>query len=395
MIEKRLFITIFAFLFCVFSLASVLPAQVRSTEKILRSYFEDFRNDPAAAAQQPAASNLDIRLVTDEADAVLSILQKMKVGTPVNIDDWNRLFSTEGYIRLKGRESGGKWSFDDAQFREFVKSPELLARTDALAETLAGWKQADMKAAATRALAYLPAGTAIRCKVYPVIKPRTNSFVHELKTDPAIFLYLNPEMNAAQLENTVAHELHHIGYAAACLPALETEEFKNKPAGVRTVLEWVGSFGEGFAMLAAAGGPDVHPHAVSPASDRERWDKDMANFNADLKKVEAFFLDMLDGRLKGEEEIRKVASSFFGIQGPWYTVGWKMAVLIEKTYGRAKLIGCLCDPAAFLVAYNDAAAKHNALTGESLALWSPQLMKRLGLLIESGPRRFYHAESDH
>ncbi|HCS48462.1 MAG TPA: hypothetical protein DIW61_09490 [Candidatus Aminicenantes bacterium] len=331
----------------------------------------------SAAAQPQAPSNLDIRLVTDEADAVMFILKRMKVGEPVAAADWDRLFSTEGYVRLKKRESELKRSFEDAEFQKFVLSSELLAKTGALAETLELWKRADMRAAATRALAYLPAGTAIRAKVYPVIKPKTNSFVFELETDPAIFLYLNPDMNSAQFENTVAHELHHIGLAAACLPVYESEEFKKRPAEVRTVLEWIGAFGEGVAMLAAAGGPDVHPHAASPAPDRERWDKDMANFNADQKKVEAFFLDVLDGRLKEEAAIREVAFSFFGIQGPWYTVGWKMAELIEETFGRAKLIDCLCDPVALLVAYNEAAAMRSSQAGEALALWSPELLKRL------------------
>jgi hypothetical protein len=338
--------------------------------------FIGFPRRPVAPRPQ-TASNLDIRLMTDEADAVLSVLQELKAGTPLDKTDWDRLFATEGYIRLKKREFGVKRPFEDAEFRDFVLSSELLAKTEALAETLVRWERADLKAAAHRALAYLPAGTTIRAKVYPVIKPKTNSFVFELKTDPAIFLYLNPEMTAAQFENTVAHELHHIGYASACLPAYETDLFKRRPEEVRTVIEWAGAFGEGMAMLAAAGGPDIHPHAVSPQTDRDRWDKDMANFNADVKKVEAFFLDVLDGRLKGEEAIGQVASSFFGIQGPWYTVGWKMAAVIEKTFGRAKLIDCLCDPVAFLAAYNEAAAKHNAITGESLAIWSPLLLKRL------------------
>jgi hypothetical protein len=377
--NRRKFIIISVFLFCISSIAAALPLQVRSAEEILRSYVEDFRGDPAAAAQGSEAPNLDIRLMADEADAVLSVLQKLKAGAPVDEADWNRLFTTEGYVRLKKREAGIKRSFEDAEFREFVLSSELLAKTETLAETLVRWERADLKAAANRALAYLPAGTTIRVKVYPVIKPKTNSFVFELKTDPAIFLYLNPEMTAAQFENTVAHELHHIGYASACLPAYETDPFKKRPEEVRTVIEWAGEFGEGMAMLAAAGGPDIHPHAVSPESERERWDKDMKNFNSDLKKVENFFQDVLDGRLKGEEAIGEVGSSFFGIQGPWYTVGWKMAVTIEKTFGRAKLIDCLCDPVAFLALYNEAAAEQNAATGESLALWSAPLIKRLNL----------------
>lgn len=331
----------------------------------------------AAVATPQETSDLDIRLVTDEADAVLSILQKLRSGEAVTDEDWSRLFWTEGYVRLKKREAGVKRPFEDAEFRAFVLSPELLEKSSTLAQTLEQWKKAAMDAAAGRALAYLPSGTAIRAKVYPVIKPKTNSFVFELETDPAIFLYLNPEMTAAQFENTVAHELHHIGYAAACLPAYETEEFKGKPIEVRTVLEWVGAFGEGMAMLAAAGGPGIHPHASSPAAARERWDKDMANFNADLKKVEGFFLDVLDGRLKDEEKIREIAFSFMGIQGPWYTVGWKMAALVETAFGRPRLIDCLCDPEAFLSAYNDAAARQNTIAGESLSLWSPKLLNRL------------------
>lgn len=39
----------FTGLLCVSCLASVLPAQVRTVEEILRSYVEDFRRDPAAA----------------------------------------------------------------------------------------------------------------------------------------------------------------------------------------------------------------------------------------------------------------------------------------------------------------------------------------------------------
>jgi hypothetical protein len=366
---------VFCFLFPV----SGQSAEVRPAEEILCSYVEDFRSDPAAVRPQ-AASNLDIRLVTDEADAVMAILQKTKAAEPPAEADWERLFSTKGYIRLKKREAELKRSFEDQDFKGFVLSSELLARTAALAETLDRWKQADLRAAASRALAYLPAGTAIRAKVYPVIKPKTNSFVFELQTDPAIFLYLNPDMNSSQFENTVAHELHHIGLAAVCLPVYEGEEFKKKPAEVRAVLEWAGAFGEGIAMLAAAGGPDVHPHATSPVPDRERWDKDMASFDADLKKVNTFFLDVLDGRLKGEEAIREGGFSFFGIQGPWYTVGWKMAVLIEKTFGRAKLIDCLCDSAGFLASYNEAAAKRNARSRESLALWPSDLLKRIGSL---------------
>ena len=73
-------------------------------------------------------------------------------------------------------------------------------------------------------------------------------------------------------------------------------EIAKLPESTRNALLWMGAFGEGIAMLAAAGGPDVHPHAVSKAADRERWDRDAARFPEDLRKLEAFFRDLLAGR---------------------------------------------------------------------------------------------------
>lgn len=126
-------------------------------------------------------------------------------------------------------------------------------------------------------------------------------------------------------------------------------------------------------MLAAVGSPDVHPHAVSTPEERARWDADVANFNDDLKRVETFFINVLGSRLT-EDEIQKTASSFYGVQGAWYTVGWKMSVLIERTYGRAKLIECICDRRKLLRTYNKAAAKYNRKSREPLALWSASVI---------------------
>lgn len=56
----------------------------------------------------------------------------------------------------------------------------------------------------------------------------------------------------------------------------------------------------------------------------------MANFNRDLGTLEAFFWDVILRRLATPDTVQQVASTFFGVQGPWYTVGWKMAVVIER-----------------------------------------------------------------
>ncbi|MDY6876628.1 MAG: DUF5700 domain-containing putative Zn-dependent protease [Chloroflexota bacterium] len=138
------------------------------------------------------------------------------------------------------------------------------------------------------------------------------------------------------------------------------------------------AFGEGFAMLAAAGGPDVHPHTTSAPEDQMRWDRDMENFDQDMRSIEAFILDVLENRLKTEEEVRKAAFSFFGIQGLWYTVGRKMAVTIERIYGRANLVECFCNPGNLLATYNRAAREHNCSACKPLALWSPLLVAGIG-----------------
>ncbi len=326
-----------------------------------------------ASASVSRAQQVDVRLVTDEAEAVLAVLAKKQANEPITQADWTRVFSSEGYTRLKKRELAMERPFGEAEFQKFVLSDELAQRASALAETLARWKQADPTRSAELALAYLPAGARIRAKIYPVIKPRDNSFVFDVKTDPAIFLYLDPAVTQKKFENTLAHELHHIGYSTSC-PAAETSTgiARLSPTS-QTVLRWIGAFGEGFAMLAAAGGPSIHPHEVSKADEQARWDQDLKNFNADLKKVEQFFMRVLERRIAGAD-VQKEGFSFFGTQGPWYTVGWRMTTLIEETFGRQRLIEVMCDQRRLLATYNEAAARHNRDAEEPLASWSDSVI---------------------
>lgn len=326
----------------------------------------------ASASFAQTSSRVNLRIVTDEADALLSILEKRKANTPITDADWQRLFSSEGYVRLKKREQSMRRTFEDADFKTFVMSDALSERAPLLKQTLEKWKRADASRAAKLALAYLPANARIQAKIYPVIKPRENSFVFDLDKDPAIFLYLNPKVTTQKFENTLAHELHHIGFGTGC-PASETSAaIKQLPENVRNVYYWVSAFGEGFAMLAAAGGPKIHPHAVSLPDERAEWDKNILKFNSDLKLVEQFFLEIISGKLNEQERNTK-AASFYGVQGPWYTVGWQMAVTIESAFGRAKLIECMCDQ-RLLPTYNRAVKQ---TPNSKLSLWSDDLLSAL------------------
>jgi len=200
--------------------------------------------------------------------------------------------------------------------------------------------------------------------------------VFESQTNPAIFLYLDPQESAAKFENTVAHELHHIGYAS--VSSFADDKQKDVPANAKPAVEWMGAFGEGFAMLAAAGGTDADPHAASSPDEHARWEHDLANFNPDLSALQQFFIDIVDKKLTTKEKIDEKAYSFFGdAQGPWYTVGYEMAVIVEKRFGRKVLIDCMLDPRELLARYNQAATEINEHGPKKLALWSPELLQKI------------------
>src|ERR1044072_1078622 len=117
-----------------------------------------------------AAAQVNVRLVTDEAEAVLSVLAKHKANQTIAETDWQRIFQSEGYVRLKKRETSMQRSFEDADFKTFVLSDALAQRAPALEETLARWKSADVSGAARLALAYLPKDAASGAKLLRVVK---------------------------------------------------------------------------------------------------------------------------------------------------------------------------------------------------------------------------------
>jgi hypothetical protein len=318
---------------------------------------------------------LGVPMVTDEAEAVLAILEKRAAGRAPAEAQWQRLFSSEGYRRLKQREASLQRPFEDSTFRDFVLSADLLERAAALRQTLSEWVRIDPEKAARRAFAYLPDSAMIRAKVYPVIKPRTNSFVFEPRTNPAIFLYLDPKVAPAKLENILTHELHHIGVGSVC-----PDEPAGLPENLKTALSWMSGFAEGRAVLAAAGGPDVHPHATSEEKERAVWERDFARVGEDLPRLESFFLALLDGRLTEDERTRQ-GMAFISTdevpQGPYYTIGWLMSSVVERELGRKRLVESLCDPAMFLRDYNRAAAARTRNEEHALPLWSETFLARL------------------
>jgi hypothetical protein len=119
-------------------------------------------------------------------------LAKKAAGQAVSEDDWQRLFATEPYIRLKKREASMKRDFTNDDFKKFVLSPELAAKAESLRHTLDDWKKADLNASAARLLTYLPEQATIRAKVFPMIKPRTQQLCLRYRDRPGHFSLLRP-----------------------------------------------------------------------------------------------------------------------------------------------------------------------------------------------------------
>ncbi len=330
---------------------------------------------PSLHGQSLRRDRIRLRLDASEADQELAILDLRAAGQPIPDAEWQKLFATEPYRRLKQREQQryhDPRAFTDSAFREFVLSDSLRPHAAELRRTLARWQRAQLPRSAERVLAYLPDSAVIRAKVYPVIKPRTNSFVFEPTTDPSIFLYVDPAVTAAKFENTVAHELHHIGLAS--LGPVYDRALAGLPEHARAAAEWMGAFGEGLAMLAAAGGPDVDPHAASTPQEHALWQRELAGFDSDLPRVDEFLVGVLRGRLDRDSAQARAATFFGEHQGPWYTVGYRMAVLVEGHYGRPALIRTMTDFRCLLALYNRAAVLENRTHAEQLPLWSQELL---------------------
>src|SRR5579871_1025738 len=315
-------------------------------------------------------SRVNLKLDASEADAILTIIDKRARHENVTGDDWQKLFASTPYRRLKQREKSARAPFTDEDFMKFVGT--LVGRRQQLRETLRQWQSADLQVVAQRPLGYLPPQANIRADVYPVIKPQSNSFVFEADTAPAIFLYLDPSKSRLQFENTVAHELHHIGLSS--LDAAYEEKIKSLPEDAAKAARWMGAFGEGLAVLAAAGSPDVPPLADFPERDRVLWELESERFSANLDDLNQFFLDTIHGDLRNDAAEHE-GSIFFGYRGPWYTVGYRMAVTIEHQIGRPTLISTFADPRDFVARYNEAATRENAKTGGHLPLFSSEILK--------------------
>jgi hypothetical protein len=133
---------------------------------------------PFLSASILAEESSRIQLHTDfsEAEAALAILDKRNAAEPIADLDWRAVFLTEPYQRLKKRETAMHREFTEDDFKKFLLGDDVLKQRAELARTVRDWKQADLRAAATR---------AIRTKVFPMWIRIPRSFSISTPRSPA------------------------------------------------------------------------------------------------------------------------------------------------------------------------------------------------------------------
>lgn len=321
----------------------------------------------------PRRFGTDVRIVSDEPRAAIDIIGRAAQHQPIDSTVWRRLFDSQGYRALVARDSAFGVPRNDEAFGAFLLSDSLSAIRELLRARVEAMAKLDVGGAARQALAYAPRNARIRATIFPVIKPASNSFVFGPDSAPQIFLFVNVNESAAHFRNRLTHELHHVALNTAC----PEDPDPSLPEPVHALVRNLGGFGEGLAMLAAAGGPRVDANAESDSATRSRWNRDVAWFPENLTLLQRFIRDVVEGRITTRDSVRHLASTFYGVQGPWYTVGWRMAATIEEQLGRPTLIAAMCDPRRLMSEYNIAARRANTAQRPTLPTWDDRLLARL------------------
>ncbi|HEV7785078.1 MAG TPA: hypothetical protein VGQ28_07055, partial [Thermoanaerobaculia bacterium] len=105
---------------------------------------------PAADPNQAARPDpqVQVHVVTDEADAALAVLGERRAIGTVKPASWDRLWQSQGFVRLKNRQESFGVKDVEQGFREFLTSEEAVASLDDLRRAVADWKHLDVTAAA-------------------------------------------------------------------------------------------------------------------------------------------------------------------------------------------------------------------------------------------------------
>jgi len=314
-----------------------------------------------------------IEIIYDEVEDCLDLLNKTLEST-ARLSDWNRLFQTRGFKLLKKRELEMENSFSDSEFQAYLQSQANKSFVHSYMNSLQHFKDIDLLDIQKKVMKYLPKKAFFNTTIIPVIKPKKNSFVHRIEGESYLFTSLEPDCLKAKLENKLIHELHHIGLDSVYDP----KKYQTLDKNTQKMIEWTNAFGEGFAMLAAVGGPQYHPVPFDETA-KEVWDENIKNFEVDFNQIQRFLFSILEGQFEDDKALKAKGMELMmnnGGQGSWYTVGWKLSVIIEAVLGRKALIDCMEDLRNVYLNYNKAVEIYNNKHGLKLPFWDEKIINQ-------------------
>jgi len=318
---------------------------------------------------------VSLNLITDEVEILIDILKRKDNNKPIKKVQWDELFNSNGFKILTVREKEMNQGIDKFEFKDFVMNKIASDRYISYKKSLEKLKSMNLDDIINRTRDYLPDNTRLDTDIVPVIKPQKNSFIHRINDKLILFLYLEPDISKEKLENKLIHELHHIGLDYV----YQNSDYSclSKPA--QKVIEWTNAFGEGFAMLAAAKGLENHPNKFDKDL-KSKWDENMGNFNKDFHKIQNFLLAILEGHFADDQKLYnrgfQLMTNNDG-QGSWYTVGYQIAVIIEREAGREVLIECMKDLTKIYFQYNNLVEIYNKKRNEDLPKWNDKILTSL------------------
>lgn len=319
----------------------------------------------------PYSNRITINVNSFFADVVMVFSEKPS--GCINDNDWDNLFASESYKILVERNKMLKINLTDTDFKDCVMkllSEENLQRYKNVLQTV---KSIDLQACAGRALKYLPVNATIFTTVHLVVLPQPNYFIYCTKTTSAVFISLSVGLPLDDIENILVHELHHIGFLSI---ELQNNYYSGFATSHMYALRLLGYFREGIALLAAAGSAHNHPIPSSNPDLRLLWDNSINDSINAHKKIEDIFNEIFKGNIT-HEELDAKSLSFCHILGPWYTLGWLMAVTVECQFGINKLNECMQDLRLLLLYYNYAVELNSVHFNSKYPLWSTDLLKHL------------------
>jgi len=323
------------------------------------------------------AQSLRVRIDLSEAEAMLAAADALRDNGRIEAAQLESVLQAPAAQHLTGTHA-----LTADNVRRYITSAEFGAQAGTFQFSLREWRIASHQQIEHRIGEYLPPEGQLSLTVVVVSAPGfTEAEFDTTSSTPRVFVPLVPSMLHMRIE-TYAGEQVYLLASAIAIKSLQPR-YDRMTDSARLAVEYTTEFRRGIALLAGTGGTGLHICATCPRSERQQWDNDLVAFGADFQSLNELLLAtaLADRDIEGH---RSQLESVCVLS--WQVLGYRMGVMIEQHYGRKVLPSLLRDPRMLLELYNLAAAEDNASgkVEKPLPLWSPELMRLLGL----APARF-------